>query len=411
MDLPAVPLITEAIKDLKLPKITFKPLMTGTPSTSQGGPPIVTPAAPLPGVADLEDSVTLHPETDEEAALEAEADELQRIHDAEVRAEQERQARKRKVEEAKAASASRCAALRLKIQGLQGRITDIHSRRQADAPIEEGYPAQDRRVVRAAPAAALGAPREPNWAHGVPRAPLPPPIAVGDQRLNDSDIDMDEYMVHGKYQPSLTPRVARSGLVARSTDQVRFPQTWPHVALQDEFFQQSLEFKDLDFRLFVAGELEIATSPDISDRERTGRLMLLKQLAYLNGAHHWNILKNIYLTVVRKIELGSLDWGSSFLSEIQWILTKHTVTQPARSQPPTRNTNYTVQNTGYTGQKTRDTESRLMCFDYNKGACAFREAHYINTKNGRQEWVRHGCSKCWRKDTVYREHPRTDCTQ
>jgi seryl-tRNA synthetase len=40
-------------------------------------------------------------------------------------------------------------------------------------------------------------------------------------------------------------------------------------------------------------------------------------------------------TVVRKIELGSLHWGSSFLNDIKWILTEHTITQPTWSQQPT----------------------------------------------------------------------------
>jgi hypothetical protein len=122
--------------------------------------------------------------------------------------------------------------------------------------------------------------------------------------------------------------------VAKATDYVKFPQTWPHVALQDDFSNQSLEFNDLDFRLFVAGELEIATSQDIQEGERAGRLRLLKQLAYLNGAHQWDIIKKIYVAIVRKIELGSLHWGSCFLNDIQWILTKHTVTshpQPSRN--------------------------------------------------------------------------------
>ena len=262
------------------------------------------------------------------------------------------------------------------------------------------------RAVPAAPAAALGAPppqiaQDASWNYGARRAPLPQDEAIADQRWEcDSIGDPDNYMVNSRYHPSLQPRPVKSGLVAKSTDQVRFPQTWPHVALQDEFFQQSLEFKDLDFRLFVAGELEIATSPDISERERTGRLLLLKQLAYLNGAHQWDIIRNIYLSVVRKIELGSLNWGSSFLPEIQWILTKHTATQPARSaQRLPRNV----------GQAAPKAEGTLYCFDFNKGACSFRDSHYINFK-GRQEWVKHVCSKCWRRDAVCREHPKTECT-
>ena len=201
-----------------------------------------------------------------------------------------------------------------------------------------------------------------------------------------------------KYYSPPAPRPVKSGLVARSTDQVRFPQTWPHVALQDDLFNQGVEFKDLDFRLFVAGELEIITSPDISDRERSGRLQLLKQLTYLNGVHQWEILRNIYLSVVRKIELGSLHWGSGFMHDIQWVLTKHTVTQPAR---PGR--------TPKTASSTNDNRN-LYCLEYNKGKCTFREGHYSNI-SGKQEWVKHFCSSCYRKRGIIAEHPRTDCNK
>ena len=141
--------VDELLATLDIPKeavkVTFKPLAAGTPRADTKGKDKATkPAAPLPGVVDLEDSVTLHPETDEEAALEAEAEELQRIADLETKAEQERQEKRRKIEEARTASSARCAALRSKIQGLQHRILDIHTRRETEAPVEEGYPPPSR---------------------------------------------------------------------------------------------------------------------------------------------------------------------------------------------------------------------------------------------------------------------------
>ena len=50
-------------------------------------------------------------------------------------------------------------------------------------------------------------------------------------------------------------------------------------------------FSELDFRLFVAAELEIVTSAKTSEAEKTGRVHLLKQLAYLCGRYSFESLK------------------------------------------------------------------------------------------------------------------------
>jgi hypothetical protein len=200
----------------------------------------------------------------------------------------------------------------------------------------------------------------------------------------------------GKTYNQIPARPPRSGLVAKATDIVKFPQTWPHVASQDDFSNQSIQFNNLDFRLFVAVELEIATSQDIQQGERAGRLRLLKNLAYLNGAHQWDIIKKIYVAIVRKIELGSLHWGSCFLNDIQWILTNHTVTSHPQ---PSRQTTIT---------QAQPRNSPLYCLEFNRGACSFKEAHF-GIIRGKQEWLQHICSRCIRKDKQQAAHAATEC--
>ena len=353
------------------------------------------PAEPVEAHLPLEedgDSLAIHPQSDEEETLEAEYAELQRVHQQVLRDE-----RAKKIAAAKAASDTRCNDLRSKISALAGQINSIKARR-ASGVEDAGGPTAPRQPGPAAagpPAAALGRPPT----DGAQRAfDFPVNVPGADQWGADSDVDPDELFLPGRYHPLPANRPVKSGLVARSTDNVRYPQTWPHVALQDEFFNQALEFKELDFRLFVAGELEIATSPDISDRERTGRLLLLKQLAYLHGVHDWGILRNIYLSVVRKIEMGSLHWGSSFMHDIQWILTKHTVTQASRTSRPITKA----------GRNNAPDKKIWYCIDYNRGKCAFRENHYSNI-NGQQEWVTHTYSHCYKRDGSTPEHPRIEC--
>ena len=57
----------------------------------------------------------------------------------------------------------------------------------------------------------------------------------------------------------------------KASDIVKYPQIWPHSVLQFEFVSQNIQFKDISFKMFVAGELEILTSK-ISKREFKGRI-------------------------------------------------------------------------------------------------------------------------------------------
>jgi hypothetical protein len=63
-------------------------------------------------------------------------------------------------------------------------------------------------------------------------------------------------------------RKLKSGIDAKSSDAVRAPQVFPQSVLQYEYVNSDIKFRDLDFRLFVAGELEIIDSALIGEVER-----------------------------------------------------------------------------------------------------------------------------------------------
>ena len=66
----------------------------------------------------------------------------------------------------------------------------------------------------------------------------------------------------------------------KTSDNAKHPQIWPHSVLQFEIVSQNVQFKDLSFKMFVAGELEVLMSK-ISKKEFKARLSLLKKIAYL----------------------------------------------------------------------------------------------------------------------------------
>ena len=69
-------------------------------------------------------------------------------------------------------------------------------------------------------------------------------------------------------------------------------QLWPQSKLQFEYAGSKINFDDLEFNLFVAGELEMLSSK-ISEVERIGRTKLLKRIAYFTELYEWKGLNKI----------------------------------------------------------------------------------------------------------------------
>jgi hypothetical protein len=63
---------------------------------------------------------------------------------------------------------------------------------------------------------------------------------------------------------------------------------------QFEYAGFKINFDDLEFNLFVAGELEMLSSSKISEVERIGRTKLLKRIAYFTELYEWKGLKKLY---------------------------------------------------------------------------------------------------------------------
>lgn len=84
-----------------------------------------------------------------------------------------------------------------------------------------------------------------------------------------------------------------------------------------------MTFDKLDLNLFVAGELEIITDVRTKDKEKDGRLNLLKKIMYLSTSYDFNTLKSYYAAVLREIELGKKSWSDDFQYIEAAILSKH----------------------------------------------------------------------------------------
>jgi hypothetical protein len=68
-----------------------------------------------------------------------------------------------------------------------------------------------------------------------------------------------------------------------------------------------MSFEDLEFNLFVAGELEIISGKKISDKKTKGRIKLLKKISYFYELYEWKGIKKLYAHITRQIENGLAD--------------------------------------------------------------------------------------------------------
>ena len=187
----------------------------------------------------------------------------------------------------------------------------------------------------------------------------------------------------------------KSGIKAKAEDRVKYPQVWPHSALQGgEFVNKSIKFQDLDFRALVAGEMEICLSGTTGESERNGRMRLLRHLSYMYSPHKWSVLSAVYSTVVRKIELGELTWGSDFTTQIQYAVSLATSSRQETKQGKIQ--------TKPTYRKTGKTEV-YFCAEFQRSTCDEEDGH-MGKVNGRDVKVRHICGRCWMRRSIKSEH-------
>lgn len=181
-------------------------------------------------------------------------------------------------------------------------------------------------------------------------------------------------------------------MVAMATDHVVNPQIWPQTNLQYEYVSKGVTFQQLDFKLFVAGELEIISSKTIRDKEKKARVALLTKIVYYSSVYHWKALLEFYAAFVRQIESGQRSWGDSSVDLEVPILSKHV------KQDFNKSNN--------TFKKDNNYRTVWYCFLYQKNKCSMNSPHSVMIRGVNRE-VRHFCATCYKVDKIQRVHPES----
>ena len=192
----------------------------------------------------------------------------------------------------------------------------------------------------------------------------------------------------------------KSGIKAKSSNKVKAPQKWPHAHLQYEFVNKEMKFEDLDYRLFIAGELEVISEASISSSEKQGRINLLKKIIYYTGTYEIKGLKAFYAAWLREIELGKKTWLDDPTQIETAILTKY-----LKSNKPT-----SFQSKKSTSKSTDDADKAndkvWFCNLFQRNKCPHKSSHMIVHKN-QAKLSQHICATCWQKDKVKLPHPES----
>lgn len=217
--------------------------------------------------------------------------------------------------------------------------------------------------------------------------------------LSDSSSDTDstssedsDYELCSKLA-SKSKKSLKSGMVVKSTDKVVNPQFFPHNYLQYEYVSKDIEFKQLNFKMLVAGELEIINNFCKNKSEKEGRLRLLQNIAYYSSTYVWTSVLDFYAAWLRLIELGRKSWDDDSKMLENVVLGGHNLSKETKPS------------TFRSANKNQAHDQVWFCVKYQRNKCEQTKSPHSTVIRGVTKMVHHICATCLQKEHVQKEHP------
>ena len=166
-------------------------------------------------------------------------------------------------------------------------------------------------------------------------------------------------------------------------------------------------FDKLSFPLLVAGELETASSEEISQEERSARVNIAKTICYHKAYLSDQDLQDGYDQLIKSVEQGKRDWSSNLGEQLHdfydYQANKLLREKVQTDQLPTERFNKSTAKT----DRTTAVDTTVYCGAYNKGRCTYDD-HHEGKFNGKTVTKWHICSKCY-KIGEKRSHRDSEC--
>ena len=210
----------------------------------------------------------------------------------------------------------------------------------------------------------------------------------------DFDEDDDDTEYDGKKKKRI-----KSGLYAKSDEDVAVKQNWPHMKLKSIFSDSVTGFKQLSLAKFVAGEMEIIGACT-SVTEKEARIEFLTALMYKAAKVDFRFVLKWYAAWVRSIEQGEKKWGEDFYKVGHDIMMNAT---PLKTQDtPASGTK--ERNRSPSPESGGKADKEWFCSGYNRNKCSKSSPHKQKIKGVLRE-VMHVCATCYLENKGKKNHP------
>lgn len=192
----------------------------------------------------------------------------------------------------------------------------------------------------------------------------------------------------------------KSGMMDKSSMNVRNKLTWPQKQLGFRFIQEPVSFAQLTYEhLVVGGIATIRACTDLFEAKH--RLRLLERVGYwkLRGAD-WSQVRAFYAAIVAGIEAEELTWDVEFHEFESMIIDKPLASSAVK---PDRK---------FTFKQTKGKFDVWYRKDFNSEiGCQLEAGHSVITPKGDQKQAQHICAKCWKIRMYKADHAETsnDC--
>lgn len=184
-------------------------------------------------------------------------------------------------------------------------------------------------------------------------------------------------------------RKLQSGLDLKSSHKVKVEVEWAQHNMGREFEANPLSVTQMRFEHYVLGEVNIIRECKQQEQVEK-RLCLLARIAYWRIKYDWPLARNIYVALLRDIEVGRYSWADVDLNIYKEMLEGNRIgggNMPTKEEASKR--------------RPRDV---WFCAAYQKGECKMESPH--SARIGQDDRiVQHICSSCWLRDGKKLPHP------
>lgn len=174
----------------------------------------------------------------------------------------------------------------------------------------------------------------------------------------------------------------KSGMLDKATANIEHKEIWPQKNLVEDYADAELDFKQMQFEHFVAGEsrtIELCTDKV----QCVGQLRLLRRISYLKlQGNEWPCIRTMYAAILHSIETGEMSWDPNF-DRFEGILNGRPKLSKS-DDPKTRRKDPSAT------APVKD----WYCRAYNKPeGCPEGKSHWARIAN-RDRFVQHICASC-----------------